>query len=292
MSEVERLLRGALVPIDPPERLSERLERRLTVITDAAVDEWADFDESALRDPRRWARLVAAGVIGAGAGGALIVVRARQKQKQARGARPPGASEGRCARSPADVRRRLDRCRRFGCQRPGCASRGRAIQATAPAHDIEHARGAGPADAERAAALEALRQTLSGFFRAQRRLRGRDARIEGGVSFAHYPLLGALAERGRPVGGPLATEAGLTPATVTQMVDTLSAAGLVERTRSDRDRRVVTIQAHRRGPAQARAQAGRAARQVARGAVGLRARASWRPRAASWRGSAPTSTSL
>ena len=108
MSEVERLLRGALVPIDPPERLSERLERRLTSITDAAVDEWADFDESALRDPRRWARLVAAGVIGAGAGGALIVVRARQKQKK-REAHGLQALQKGMREVAADARKRLER---------------------------------------------------------------------------------------------------------------------------------------------------------------------------------------
>jgi hypothetical protein len=82
MSEVERLLRGALVPVEPPIAMSERLERRLTELTDAAIDELAEFDPKALRDPRRWGRLVAAGVVGVGAGGALIVVRARQKQKR------------------------------------------------------------------------------------------------------------------------------------------------------------------------------------------------------------------
>jgi hypothetical protein len=51
-------------------------------MTGAAVDEIADWDPSAFRDPRRWARLVVAGVVGAGAGGALVVVRARQKQKR------------------------------------------------------------------------------------------------------------------------------------------------------------------------------------------------------------------
>jgi DNA-binding MarR family transcriptional regulator len=70
------------------------------------------------------------------------------------------------------------------------------------------------------------------------------------VSFAHFPLLVALARAGELSAGQLATEAALTPATVTQMVDTLSAAGLVERSRSDRDRRVVTIrltaEGHRR----------------------------------------------
>ncbi len=46
---------------------------------------------------------------------------------------------------------------------------------------------------DRVAALEELREALMALFGAQRRLRGRDARIEGGVSFAHYPLLSALA---------------------------------------------------------------------------------------------------
>ena len=96
------------MPIEPPARLGERLERRLTSITDAAVDEWAEFDEDALRDPRRWARLVVAGVIGAGAGGALIVVRARQKQKK-REAHGLQALQKGIAEVASDARRRLDR---------------------------------------------------------------------------------------------------------------------------------------------------------------------------------------
>jgi hypothetical protein len=108
MSEVERLLRGALVPIDPPERLGERLERRLTELTDAAVDEWADWEPSALRDPRRWARLVAAGLVGAGAGGALIVVRARQKQKKSDASGLQALQRG-MREVTGDARRRLDR---------------------------------------------------------------------------------------------------------------------------------------------------------------------------------------
>jgi DNA-binding MarR family transcriptional regulator len=79
-------------------------------------------------------------------------------------------------------------------------------------------------------------------FGAQRRLRGRDARIEGGLSFAHYPLLSALQREGELSAGQLATEVSLTPATVTQMLDALAAAGLVERTRSETDRRVVMTQ--------------------------------------------------
>jgi len=82
MSEVERLLRGALVPVEPPIDLAERMERRLTAMTDAAVDELADWDPSAFGSPRRWVRLVGAGVVAAGAGGALVLVRARQNQKR------------------------------------------------------------------------------------------------------------------------------------------------------------------------------------------------------------------
>ena len=82
MSEVERLLHHALVPVEPPGSLTARLEERLTHLTDAAVDELAEFDPSAIRDPRRWARLVAAGVVAGGAGGALILVRARQKHRR------------------------------------------------------------------------------------------------------------------------------------------------------------------------------------------------------------------
>jgi len=108
MSEVERLLRGALVPIEPPMHMGERLERRLTAVTDAAVDEWAEWDPSALRDPRRWLRLVVAGVAGAGAGGALVLVRARQKQKR-REARGLAALSNGMREVSGDVRRRLNR---------------------------------------------------------------------------------------------------------------------------------------------------------------------------------------
>jgi hypothetical protein len=105
MSELERMLRGALVPVEPPVAMSERLELRLTELTDAAIDELADFDPKALRDPRRWGRLVAAGVVGVGAGGALILVRARQRHE--RDQHELGAL-GRATREVAgDARRRI-----------------------------------------------------------------------------------------------------------------------------------------------------------------------------------------
>ena len=84
---VEKLLRLALTPVEPPERLSDRLERGLSELTEAAADELADWEMSAMRDPRNWARPAAAVVVGSLAGGALVLVRARQQQKkkQARG---------------------------------------------------------------------------------------------------------------------------------------------------------------------------------------------------------------
>jgi hypothetical protein len=79
---VERLLRLALTPVEPPERLSDRLERGLAELTEAAADELADWEISAMRDPRNWARPAAAVVVGTLAGGALVLVRARQQQKK------------------------------------------------------------------------------------------------------------------------------------------------------------------------------------------------------------------
>jgi hypothetical protein len=108
MSEVERMLRGALVPVEPSIALSERLERRLSELTDAAVGELAEFDPSALRDPRRWARLVAAGIVAGTAGGALVLVRARQKQRR-REAHGLRALQRGMREVSDDVRHRLSR---------------------------------------------------------------------------------------------------------------------------------------------------------------------------------------
>jgi DNA-binding MarR family transcriptional regulator len=87
---------------------------------------------------------------------------------------------------------------------------------------------------------ERLRVALMDLFAAQRRLRGRDARIEGGISFAHFQLLSVLFEGGEMSARQLSAEAGLTPATVTEMLDALASKGVVERTRSETDRRVIT----------------------------------------------------
>ena len=87
--DLESLLADALRPIEPPERLSGRLETTLTRVADAAATElsdWADeLTESeleSLRDPRNWVRPVAATAIGGLAGSALILVQLRRRRKQ------------------------------------------------------------------------------------------------------------------------------------------------------------------------------------------------------------------
>jgi hypothetical protein len=79
---LERLLRSALVPVDPPEALSDRLERNLSELTEAAADELADWELRTMRDPRNWVPTVAAIVVGGAAAGGLVLVRARQQQKK------------------------------------------------------------------------------------------------------------------------------------------------------------------------------------------------------------------
>jgi hypothetical protein len=106
MTEVERLLRSALVPVEPSEALTDRVERRLSELTDAAAIELAEWDPAAMRDPRNWARPVAAIVVGGAAGGALVLVRARQqhRKRQATGLR---ALERSMRGVASDVRKRL-----------------------------------------------------------------------------------------------------------------------------------------------------------------------------------------
>jgi hypothetical protein len=95
MSEVERLLADALRPMEPPERLSGRVEETLTAVTQAAAEELSDWAEElseselrSLRDPRNWVRPVVALSAGGVATGALVVLELRRRgKKQARGLR-------------------------------------------------------------------------------------------------------------------------------------------------------------------------------------------------------------
>jgi hypothetical protein len=86
---VEQLLSDALRPVDPPERLSGRVEDTLSAVTQAAAEElssWAEeLSESelrALRDPRNWVRPVVALGAGGAAASALVVLELRRRGKQ------------------------------------------------------------------------------------------------------------------------------------------------------------------------------------------------------------------
>jgi hypothetical protein len=108
MSDVERLLRSALVPVEPPLSLTDRLEQRLTEQIDAAAEELADWELGAMRDPRNLGRTVAAGAVLAAAGGTLVLVRARQQQKKKQ-AGPLRALEQSIEDVSSDIRKRLGR---------------------------------------------------------------------------------------------------------------------------------------------------------------------------------------
>lgn len=87
-ADIEGLLRSALRPIEPPEKLSGRVEETLGAVTEAAAEElsaWAEeLSESelrALRDPRNWLRPAAAAAVGGVAGGALLVIELRRRKR-------------------------------------------------------------------------------------------------------------------------------------------------------------------------------------------------------------------
>jgi hypothetical protein len=108
LTDVERLLRSALVPIEPPVSLVDRLEIRLSETVDIAAEELADWELGAMRDPRNWVPTVAAGAVLAAAGGTLVLVRARQQQKK-RHAGAFKALEQSIEDVSSDIRKRLGR---------------------------------------------------------------------------------------------------------------------------------------------------------------------------------------
>lgn len=96
-----------------------------------------------------------------------------------------------------------------------------------------------PSAPEELAPADQLRRAFKGVMGAIRRLRGRETHHPGELSDAQYSLLFCLRERDEMSTGELAVAADLSPASTTAMLDGLAAAGLVQRTRSERDRRVV-----------------------------------------------------
>jgi DNA-binding MarR family transcriptional regulator len=102
---------------------------------------------------------------------------------------------------------------------------------------------------ERTEALEAIGRAFKGAVAALRRMRGRETHRPGELSYAQYSLLFALRDKRAMSSSELAAAADLSPASVTEMLDALAAAQLVERLRSPADRRVVLTSLTERGAA-------------------------------------------
>ena len=83
-ADFEALLREALLPVEPPADLAQRLEMTLVNLTELAQDELEAWELSSMRDPRNWARPAAAAVVGAGAGTALVLLRVRGRHRTRR----------------------------------------------------------------------------------------------------------------------------------------------------------------------------------------------------------------
>jgi DNA-binding MarR family transcriptional regulator len=92
-------------------------------------------------------------------------------------------------------------------------------------------------------------RSFKGAMAALRRLRSRESQLPGELRDAQYGLLFGLCEQSALPAGELACAADVSPATATEMLEELAAAGLVDRVRSERDRRVVLNSLTQRGRA-------------------------------------------
>jgi DNA-binding MarR family transcriptional regulator len=103
------------------------------------------------------------------------------------------------------------------------------------------------ASTDQTEALDAVGRAFKGVMGAQRRMRGREAKRPGELSFAQYSLLFGLCDGLPRSARELALAADVSPATATEMLDALAASGLVERIRSTEDKRIVLTSLTERG---------------------------------------------
>ncbi|HZU39692.1 MAG TPA: MarR family transcriptional regulator [Solirubrobacteraceae bacterium] len=101
----------------------------------------------------------------------------------------------------------------------------------------------------REAAVEELARAFKATMGALRRLKGRESHGACGLSHAQYGVLFCLRDADSRPTGEIALAADLSPAATTEMLEGLANAGLVERSRSERDRRVVLTSLTERGRA-------------------------------------------
>jgi DNA-binding MarR family transcriptional regulator len=95
--------------------------------------------------------------------------------------------------------------------------------------------------------VQSLTRAWKGALAAMRRMRSRETHHPGELSYAQYGLLFALFDSEPRSTRELALAADVSPATATEMLDALAAAGLVERTRSATDKRIVLTKLTGRG---------------------------------------------
>ncbi len=102
---------------------------------------------------------------------------------------------------------------------------------------------------DRTDALDTLGRAFKGALAALRRMRGRELHHPDELSYAQYGLLFGLSDGGRMSARELAVAADVSPSTVTEMLDHLTASRLVQRIRSDEDKRIVLTSLTERGRA-------------------------------------------
>jgi len=105
----------------------------------------------------------------------------------------------------------------------------------------------GPAGPPAGSPPERLAVSFKAAMSAVRRLRGRETHRPGALSNAQYAVLFHLADGRARSARELCDAEALSPATVTQMLESLESAGLVARVRSSADRRIVLTTLSDRG---------------------------------------------
>jgi DNA-binding MarR family transcriptional regulator len=95
--------------------------------------------------------------------------------------------------------------------------------------------------------LEALGRAFKAMNAAVRRLHGRETHRPGELSYAQYGLLFGLCDGEPKSSRELALAANVSPATAAEMLDALAASGLVQRSRSREDKRIVLTSLTGRG---------------------------------------------
>lgn len=97
--------------------------------------------------------------------------------------------------------------------------------------------------------MEAVGRAFKGAMAAVRRMRGRETHRPGDLSYAQFGLLFGLCDGAARSSRELAVAADISPATAAEMLDALAAAGLVQRSRSQEDKRIVLTSLTERGQA-------------------------------------------